>query len=50
MPIDESSADQHPCPFILKGTLIEKGEGKAIVMAVGQSTQFGKTEKMLMGE
>ena len=31
-----------PCPFLLQGSLIEEGTGKAIVLAVGDNTNQGK--------
>jgi magnesium-transporting ATPase (P-type) len=39
-----------PCPFVLKSSLIETGNGKAIVIAVGPLTQIGKTEALLNTE
>ena len=31
-----------PCPFLLQGSLVEEGTGKAIVLAVGDNTNQGK--------
>ena len=31
-----------PCPFLLQGSLVEDGTGKAIVLAVGDNTNQGK--------
>lgn len=50
MPINEDTKNDSPCPFVLKGTLMEKGEGKGVVCAVGMYSAFGRTEQMLMGE
>lgn len=32
----------NPCPFVLQGSLVEAGSGKAIVLAVGDNTNQGK--------
>jgi hypothetical protein len=37
-PINSETRDSHPCPFTLKSTLIEQGNGKAVVCAVGCNT------------
>jgi len=49
-PINDETRELHPCPFALKSTLIEQGNGKAVVCAVGPNTQIGKTEMMLMAD
>lgn len=38
------------CPFILKSTLIESGNGKAVVCATGIESQIGKLEQLLNGD
>lgn len=50
LPINEDTKAEAPCPFVLKGTLIEKGEGKGVICAVGVHTAYGRTEQMLMGD
>lgn len=35
------------CPFVLKSTLIESGNGKAVVCATGINSQIGKLEQLL---
>lgn len=37
----------NPNAFLLKSTLVESGEGKAIVCAVGEQTQAGRADKAL---
>lgn len=37
----------NPNPFLLQSTVIENGEGKAIVCAVGEKTQAGKAARTL---
>ena len=32
----------NPCPFVLQGSLIENGSGKAVVLTVGDNTNQGK--------
>ena len=32
----------NPCPFLLQGSLVENGTGKAVVLAVGDNTNQGK--------
>ena len=32
----------NPCPFLLQGSLVENGQGKAVVLAVGDNTNQGK--------
>ena len=32
----------NPCPFLLQGSLVENGSGKAVVLAVGDNTNQGK--------
>jgi len=47
------SADNYssnPCPFVLKSTLIETGEGRAIVTAVGKYTRAGRAEQIMDAE
>lgn len=39
---------QHnPAPFLLQSTTVVEGEGRAIVLAVGEYTQSGKAERTL---
>lgn len=45
--LTSENINQMPCPFILKSSLIETGNGKALVCAVGELTQIGKTEGLL---
>ncbi len=33
-----SNYSHNPCPFILQSTLVESGEGRALVCAVGENT------------
>jgi len=48
VPIELPGGEKNPCPFALKSTLIESGNGKAIVCAVGPLTYIGKTEDLLL--
>lgn len=32
----------NPCPFLLQGSLVEEGSGKAVVLAVGDNTNQGR--------
>ena len=32
----------NPCPFLLQGSLVETGSGKAVVLAVGDNTNQGR--------
>jgi Ca2+-transporting ATPase len=47
--ITAENYNDEPCPFVLKSSLIETGNGKAIVIAVGPLTFIGKTEALLSG-
>lgn len=49
-PLTAENLMQKPCPFVLKSSLIETGNGKAIVCAVGALTQIGKTQALLENE
>lgn len=44
LPFVNNNQDPQLCPFILKSTLIESGNGKGVVCAVGTNTQIGKLE------
>ena len=35
-------AEMHPCPFLLKGAVTNAGNGRAIVVTVGQYTNQGQ--------
>ena len=48
--ISSENFDDDPCPFVLKSSLIETGNGKALVGAVGPLTFIGKTEALLAGD
>jgi len=43
----EENYTRNPCPFLLKSTLVETGEGLAIVAAVGEKTRAGASAKAL---
>lgn len=45
--ITDENLNSNPCPFVLKGSTIESGYGKALVCTVGDFTQLGKLEKLL---
>ena len=32
----------NPCPFLLQGSLVERGTGQAVVLAVGDNTNLGR--------
>lgn len=38
----EANFDSNPCPFLLKSSLVQEGEGWALVVAVGPNTRAGK--------
>jgi magnesium-transporting ATPase (P-type) len=45
--MNEENYTRNPCPFLLKGTLVETGQGLAIVAAVGEKTRAGASAKAL---
>lgn len=45
--VTQDNYSSNPCPFILQTTLIETGQGKAIVLAVGDLTCAGKANRAL---
>jgi len=50
VPLTDDNYNEEPCPFVLKSSLIETGNGKAVVIAVGPLTFIGKTEALLAGD
>lgn len=46
-PVTESSYEHNPDPFLLAKTLIESGQGIAMVCAVGSHTRSGMAEEKL---
>ena len=45
--VDESNYKSNPNPFLLAKTLIESGQGKALVCSVGANTRSGMAEEKL---
>jgi P-type Ca2+ transporter type 2C len=45
--VTTSNYSHNPSPFILQSTLVETGEGRALVCAVGDHTQAGKANRAL---
>jgi Ca2+-transporting ATPase len=45
--VTQENYSQNPCPFVLQSTLVESGQGKAIVCAVGDLTCAGKANRAL---
>lgn len=41
-PVTKENLPHNPCPFLLQGSLVETGEGKAVVLAVGDNTNQGR--------
>lgn len=41
-PLTASTIMDNPNPFLIQGSLVESGDGKALVVAVGNSTQQGR--------
>ena len=41
-PLTNENMESTPCPFIVQGSLVESGECKAVVLAVGNRTAQGK--------
>lgn len=41
-PLTKDNFRYNPCPFLLQGSLVEEGSGKAIVLAVGDNTNQGR--------
>ena len=39
---NQDNYQYNPCPFVLQGSLVENGSGKAIVLTVGDNTNQGK--------
>lgn len=37
-PLNNENYRHNPCPFLLQGSLVEEGSGKAIVLTVGDNT------------
>lgn len=45
--VDENSYKLNPSPFLLAKTLVESGQGRALVCAVGSHTRSGMAEEKL---
>ena len=45
--VDENNYKSNPNPFLLAKTLIESGQGKALVCSVGANTRSGMAEEKL---
>lgn len=45
--VTQDNYSHNPCPFILQSTLVESGQGKALVVAVGELTCAGKANRAL---
>lgn len=41
-PLTNENYRHNPCPFLLQGSLVEEGSGKAIVLTVGDNTNQGR--------
>lgn len=45
--VTDQNFDQNPNPFVLKGSLVEEGQGVGLVAAVGPNTRAGQVEKAM---
>jgi len=46
-PVNESNVEHNPNPFLLAKTLVESGQGLALICAVGTHTRSGMAEEKL---
>jgi len=46
----EGNLFDNPCPFLFKNTICVNGSGKAVVVAVGQNTNIGQIENLMVFE